>query len=188
MNYNFEKLNGKPVSTPEAYAQSFKHKEPVVVTGLCGRILRGKSPLDFTTLTDDPKRKIVMLMGPDGLSLLSGKESYDMLTSIGYTHSYIAQKISEGTQFKLAIFPESQDAKPATWTNMVDLVSRAYPEVSRSLDRHHRQLANSVYLKDLFSGDGYTYTPDGQRGMQEYATLNKPINSLGNSILLDILF
>ncbi|HLD75813.1 MAG TPA: hypothetical protein VI874_02250, partial [Candidatus Norongarragalinales archaeon] len=43
------------------------------VSGLCGRIIRGKKAGDFETLTDDPDRKLVMLMGPDGLETLLGK-------------------------------------------------------------------------------------------------------------------
>jgi hypothetical protein len=235
MSRLFEQSSHQPVTTPEAYSQAFLRKEPVVATGLCGRILRGKVATDFTTLTDDPKRKIVMLMGPDGLSKMSGKSGLAMLTEIGYTREYIAQKMAESTQFKLVIFPESKDAKPATWYNVIDLVSRAYPETAAALKRYHSQLANSrfdeienqagfsfaevdangssdprymsferfiaspqsladtraflyfsAYLKELYSGDGYTYTPEGNRGLQEYITLNQPINALGKSITLDI--
>ena len=32
----------------------------IPIEGLCGRILRGKTPEDFATLTDDPERKIIM--------------------------------------------------------------------------------------------------------------------------------
>ena len=49
------------------------------ITGICGRILRGKSPKDFETLTDDPDRKLIMLMGGDGLERILGKSGYEAL-------------------------------------------------------------------------------------------------------------
>lgn len=223
------------ISAIEAYKKAFLSGEKISVKGLCGRILRGKTSIDFTTLTDDPNRKIVMLMGPDGLLLLLGKSGYEMLSSIGYTSTYMTQKISEGTKFKLVVFPESRKAKPATWINVINMVSEAYPQIA--IDLHHqisqlqsssfdeiqdssgysfaevdkngpsdsrfmtlerylnstRQLTDtraflyfSVYLKELFSGNGYTYSTNGQRGMQEYVTLNQPTADLGKHILLDL--
>lgn len=230
-----ESRTPKHIATVEGYAQAFQDGELVEVTNLCGRILRGKSASDFSTLTDDPTRSIVMLMGPDGLSILPGKTGYDMLTAIGYTPNYISQKISEQTQFKLVVFPESKLARVATWSNIINLISQTYPQAANALKNHRHQLSHTrfgdieaqaefsfaevetngptdprfmtldrflespmsladtrallyftVYLKDLFSGDGYTYDSYGQRGMQEYVTLNQPIHSLGSNVLLDI--
>jgi hypothetical protein len=235
MSHRPDWLFPQHTSTVEGYSKAFQEGKTISVQGLCGRILRGKNPNDFVSLTDDPNRKIVMLMGPDGLSLLPGKSGHEMLTAIGYTPDYINQKILEGTQFKLAVFPESKFARPATWSNMVSLISHAYPQTTKALHSHYNQLSKipfeqiqtqsgfsfaevekngpsdprfmtidrfmqsqmnlvdiraflyfSIYLKELFSGDGYTYSSDGYRGMQEFATLNQPINSLGKNALLDI--
>lgn len=55
------------------------------MSNLVGRILRGKKPEDFLTLTDEPEtRKIVMLMAEDGLKSLLGKKGTEILLSIGY--------------------------------------------------------------------------------------------------------
>jgi hypothetical protein len=97
------------------------------ITGICGRIIRGKRPEDFETLTDDPERKLVMLMGPDGLGLLPGKTGHDMLVAIGYEPDYLRHKVAEGNQFKLVVFPEGGPAKLATWENAVEAVSEVYP-------------------------------------------------------------
>jgi hypothetical protein len=223
------------VTTIEAYANAFTSGEEVAVQGLCGRILRGTQPEDFSTLTDDPQRKVVMLMGSDGLEQLPGKPGYDMLATIGYTDEYIARKIDGGTTFKLIIFPESKIARPATWSNMLDIVSEAYPDVRPRLlansellqavsfatiqavagyrfaevdangpeddrymtyDRYAQSgmgviatrafLYHCVHMRDLFRGDGYTSTPLGERGVQEYAIRNERPEHLGNHILLDL--
>ena len=78
------------------------------------RILRSKSLEDFETLTNDPNRKIIMLMGGDGLEKILGKTGYEALISIGYMLDYIEYKIKSGFQFKIVIFNEGEIAKLAT--------------------------------------------------------------------------
>ena len=68
-------------------------KNKIPITGLCGRIIRGKSPDDFLTLTDDPNRDIIMLMGGDGLEQILGKTGYEALINIGYMEDYIEYKV-----------------------------------------------------------------------------------------------
>lgn len=98
---------------------------------LCGRLVRGKESRDFETLTDDPQRKIVMLVGPDGLSQFLGKSGYELLRLIGYTEAHIRRKvIDEGNQFKLAVLPQKSGALLATWENTISMVAAEYPEVA----------------------------------------------------------
>ena len=206
------------------------------VEGLCGRIIRGKSSADFDTLTDDPNRKVVMLMGPDGLELLPGKTGFEMLITIGYTADHINRKVvEEGNQFKLVIFEEGSEAKLATWENVIDITSRAYPTVATMLRIAASDLQRTkfsefeaqagfafkdvdklgvidsrfmtadrlaasdgaswkvraflyfvVHCRELFSGDGYTYTEQGARGLKEYLVMNKPIKDLGANLILDL--
>jgi len=223
------------VSTVEQYTRAFQEGQRVQVSRLCGRIVRGKRPEDFTTLTSDPNRKIVMLMGSDGLEMMPGKSGYEMLTTIGYTKRHIAARLGEGLQFKLAVFPESNIARPATWNNMIDMASHAYPRAAAPLRAHQDTLQKTsfadieqsagytfadvdaegiadprymtyerflrspkdlvaarallyftMHLRELYAGDGHTYTHDGRRGLQEYAIENAPISQLGKSVLLDI--
>lgn len=217
------------------YVRALHHGTPQKVTGLCGRIIRGKQPADFLTLTDDPTRKLVLLMGPDGLEKLLGKSGYDMLVEIGYETAYIDRKVAEGNRFKLIVFPEGGPAKLATWENVLDVVGNVYPNVASKLARHahglihtdfaeiehvagfnfsavdkagptdprymteerFRQSAGTlvdaraflyftVHLRELFSGDGYTYTADGRRGLMEYIVANKPIADLGSHEIIDL--
>ncbi|MFC1598633.1 hypothetical protein ACFL2U_01300 [Patescibacteria group bacterium] len=115
----------------ETYAELVKTGQPAQepVAGICGRIIRGKKPEDFTTLTDDPERKIVMLVDPDGLAELLGKNGYKMLLTVGYEPDYLEHKVREGNQFKLVVFPEGGAAKLATWDNVVAMVEQVYPDL-----------------------------------------------------------
>lgn len=218
-------------------------------SGLCGRIIRGKQPADFLSLTDDPTRKLVMVLGPDGLRTLLGKSGYKMLLAIGYDKPYIESKVSGGTQFKLVVFSQqAANAKKAIWSHVVASVSEAYPDAAGLLKQnlpvlkclrtpaakgwrkdvdwfmfckavgfdpaevdkigrddprfmtYERFVSESagdvfaarlflyftLYLKELYGGDGYTYNGQGKRGATEYIVPNKPIASLGEHELVDI--
>ena len=217
------------------FVQAFVSGQVLAVSGLCGRIIRGKKPADFTTLTDDPNRELVMLMGPDGLTKIMGKSGYEMLVAIGYEPEYLEHKVQEGNQFKLVVFPEGGAAKLATWDNVVEVVSSVYPDVASKLrrflpsfksqsfsqieqnagfrfldvekagkndyrfmtyDRFRLSQGNlwearaflyfTIHLRELFSGDGYTYDSQGNKGMMEYIVPNKPITELGDHRIVDI--
>ena len=116
------------------------------VAGLCGRVIRGTKPADFLTLTDDPKRKLVLLMGPDGLQLLLGKSGLEALQVIGYEPEYIRRKVLvEHNDFKLVVFKEGRDAVLATWDNVIMVVSRVYPEVTVMLKRNRDALKTQSF-------------------------------------------
>lgn len=217
------------------YAKLFRGQAISGVEGLCGRIIRGKKSDDFKTLTDDPDRKLVMLMGPDGLEKLLGKNGHDMLVEIGYEAEYIKHKVKEGNQFKLVVFREGGAAKLATWKNVVEVVAEVYPDIAHKLYQNLDDMENTsfakiermagfdfdeidkkgksdsrfmtyerfqkctgtlvearaflyftIHLRELFSGDGYTYTYDGRRGLKEYIVANKPIADLGENEVIDI--
>lgn len=216
----------------------------VAVTGLAGRIIRGTKSTDFLTLTDDPDRKLVMLMGPDGLAKLLGRSGYDQLVQIGYEPNYIVRKVNEGNQFKLVVFEEGGSIRLATWDNVIEAVSEVYPTIERDLyaqrhdlkaclfkdiDEKFKRLTSqtmaevdkegknnpnfmtydrllgfvrggkplslveiraflyfTVHLRELFSGDGYTYDDKGTRGLMEYIVPNKRIDQLGKNAIINI--
>jgi hypothetical protein len=223
------------VNTVEQYQHAFMNGEQVDVRGLCGRLLRGKTPADFELLTDDANREIVMLMGPDGLAELPGRTGYEMLEVIGYTREHIAERVAAGNRFKLAVFPEGEEACVATWDNVTDLASRTYPAIQDVLETHLPDLKIAMFkgleattgysfhdvdclgkaderymtyarfcespqdlvatrafyyftlhLRELFSGDGYTYDHTGGKGVVEYIIRNKPVRELGESALMDL--
>ncbi len=223
------------VTTVDAYVDAFAKNMPVSVAHLCGRMIRGKEPEDYDHLTDDTNRKIVMLIGPDGLEKLPGKSGYDALELLGYTQAHIAERINAGYIFKLAVFEEGNDARIADWDGMTALAAATYPDIKAPIEAHLDELKSTpfqviedgagfsfaevdyngiddprymtheryldspqdliatralhyftLHLRELYSGDGYTYDSDGNRGVMEYAVLNKPIHELGKHALIDI--
>jgi hypothetical protein len=206
------------------YKDCFENGTVKDVSGICGRIIRGIKPEDFETLTDDPDRKLVMLLGPDGLQSLLGKTGEEMLIEIGYEKDYIKRKVDEGNSFKLVIFPEGDEAGKAYWFEVLRFVSKAYPAIRKRIQKYLVQLRLSsfekfekeagfifsevdkigkeddrfmtydryinsedtllnlrsflyftVHLRELFTGNGYTKTYDGKKGLSEYIAENKKI-------------
>lgn len=223
------------ISTVDEYVDAFENGTPVTVTSLCGRMIRGKKPSDYDHLTDDTNRKIVMLIGPDGLEELLGKSGYDALNLLGYTKDHIAERVTAGYKFKLAVFEEGRDAHVADWDNMTALAAEIYPDIRNQLESHLDELKSTsfatieeaagfsfaevdhigiadprymtherylmspqdlvstrafhyftLHLRELYSGDGYTYDKNGKKGVLEYAIPNKPIHELGKHALIDI--
>lgn len=137
------------------FKRNFLAQNRVSAQGLCGRIIRGTKSEDFLTLTDDLTRKLVMLMGPDGLEKITGLSGYDSLIEIGYEADYIVRKVvDEGNQFKLVVFPEGGEALLASWDNVVKVVSNVYPEAKNALllylDDFKRIYGNYSDQRDAF--------------------------------------
>jgi len=101
-----------------------------------GRILRGRKPADFYTLTDLPDRQLVMVMDSDGLARLDGQTGWQCLQLIGYRMEYIVHKLAADYQFKLALFDLMPLEKAATWDTVAKAVSVVYPAVAGAMTRH----------------------------------------------------
>lgn len=224
-----------PVTTPADYREAFLRGGPVRVAGLCGRVLRGRAAEDFRSLGDDPGRRVVMLMGSDGLEHVCGRPGRSVLRGIGYTEEYVDRLLAEGTRFGLVVLPEVlAGARLATWDAVVDVAAEVYPEVagallaqrealkSRTVEELEtlagRRFADSaggmtaerfangpqglvntraflyhtVQLRDLFSGDGFTYRTredrDAERNpvLREYVVRNRPLGELPGHVLVDL--
>jgi hypothetical protein len=124
----------RTITEPDAYVRvlhcTFKGRRPRVA-GLMARVLRGKSDKDFETLSEDRDRKIVFLMGSDGLESLVGATNDEILAKIGYTAAYVARLQREGYHFKLVVFKTGPDiGQLATWDHVVELVASTYPDIA----------------------------------------------------------
>jgi hypothetical protein len=47
-------------------------------------------------------------------------------------------------------------------------------------------LCHTLHVDETFSGDGYAYTPDGERATQEYIIRNEPLDRLGEYASLNV--
>jgi len=223
-----------PVTDPHVFAELFKSGGWASVAGLCGRLLRGTDAKQFETLSDDMTRRLVLVMGSEGLEKLMGKPGHEMLVEVGYTPEFIHHKVvDERCQFKLVVFEGATVGKQATWANIIELACQAYPSVQDKLraqrealeatafadieqaagyrfasvtDTHDARFMNlehfsasagslvdvraflfhSVYLTELFTGDGFTRTDSGERGVAEYMCPNTQVSGLGSYAIIDV--
>jgi hypothetical protein len=125
---------------PTEYIELLKNGGSDKVEGLCGRIIRGKTPQCFSRLSDDPNRKVVMLTDSEGLQSLLGKNGYDMLITIGHHPDHIAKCLSEGKSYKIVVFPASS-ALEGTWDGVIRLGSQVYPDVAPFLKKYRPEFA-----------------------------------------------
>jgi hypothetical protein len=101
------------------------------ISELMGRLMRGRSPPHFRSLHYDLSRRIVSLIGPDGLHSLLHKTGYQMLIELGWTPEAIKHNIVvKKKHLKLVVFHKSEKpAPPATWDNLMTLLQPIYPDI-----------------------------------------------------------
>ncbi|MFA5124619.1 MAG: hypothetical protein WC473_02210 [Patescibacteria group bacterium] len=133
----------------EQYAEAFRrgYLGDVEANGVLGRIIRGKSPKDFETLTDDPTRKLILLTDPLALKAMVGVPAFDLLLRVGWDFPYAVGKIKDGFHVKLVVFHEGGNALLCTWDNMITLVGKAYPEIAQKIRRWLPELKKLDFRK-----------------------------------------
>jgi hypothetical protein len=191
----------------QAFVERFGTSQPLLtpLDGLTGRVLRGRNDADFLTLSDDPRRRVVFLTDAAALCALVGSHGQEILKQIGYADTFIARLLEQQTRFKLALFPDVAKL-PATWDNLLDLTSEAYPAWRAKIERARPVLKEHgdgalrgeaadvrAFLEDVinanrpFAGDGYTRREDdpSRRVHPEYVILNRPLAEMEACCLID---
>ncbi|HLD99297.1 MAG: hypothetical protein A2428_16965 [Bdellovibrionales bacterium RIFOXYC1_FULL_54_43] len=139
------------IATPEEYLKVLRCPEKagkIQIKGLVGRVLKGKAASEFDTLSNDPTRKLIFLMGSDGLEGLVGMNNDQIFTKIGYTSDYIKRLKNEGYKFKLVVFKsQGDDGKLATWNNVGQLVAKLYPGVASKIKTAMPRLKNTSFSR-----------------------------------------
>lgn len=174
------------------------------------RVLRGKKPADFQTLTHKPEiRKIVFMGGPELTNSLIGLPFNALLLHLAYPQEFIDSELDGGTQFKLLVSPlsavESQ-WQPATWFNLCDMALKVYPEWTDEIkyaqhfltyaDIKNNEAARSKVLhfftdmlgvNSQYVGDGLTqgFPELSIPRFREFAIFNPPHHPPG-SVLIDL--
>ncbi len=181
--------------------------ENVTPGTITGRVLRGVTGPDFSTLSADPRRHIVFLLDGDALRDLLGLTGLDVLKHIGYDAAFIRRLLAHGTRFRLALLPQVA-MQPGTWDHLLDLVQIVYPEWQAGVAQaraalkalHYDKVMASAgvpaelraFLQDvinvnrLYAGDGYTRRegfPD-QRVYAEYVCRNRPLADFAATCLI----
>lgn len=131
-----------------------------------GRIVRikGDGPL---TLTEEPDRRVVMIMGPAALADLTGRSGIEMLSLIGYTDEYVRRKLKEGCRFELVVFSRPRGKLAvANWSNTIDGIIEAYPEVA-DIVAVNRRLLTALSLADFEALAGFSFAHVDARGVKD---------------------
>ncbi|MHA1271646.1 MAG: hypothetical protein ACTSPY_17775 [Candidatus Helarchaeota archaeon] len=133
----------------DEYVKLFKEgrKNSTPITDLFGRILKGKSPNDFLSLSHNPDRKIVMLMQGGGLEKLLGKSGFEALKTIGYKLKYVKYMLENNYTFKLIIIKDWQLLKIATWENVIYLIEKIYPDIVDKIKLRLHELKTTPFHK-----------------------------------------
>lgn len=128
-----------------AFTQKCRPSSPLPVVG---RIIRGRNPEDFRTLTDDPEnRKVVMLFDEAGMHELIERDGRSMLLDVaGYEPSYLQGKLDVGFTFKIVAF-EPAGAELATWDGVLRTVAMAYPDIATMTGRHAHMLKSMTFAE-----------------------------------------
>jgi len=112
-----------------------------------GKIMRGKKPEDFLNLSENEDRKLVMVMGQDGLEKISKLRGQALLIAIGYQREYIHRLIDQGYYFKFIMFETSKDVIvcPANWPGVARMVLEVYPDTTLAWLKHFETLKTKVF-------------------------------------------
>jgi hypothetical protein len=128
---------------------TFSSENYTTIKTLRGRILRGKSPRDFWTLTDDPRRKLITMLGADSLNQLIGMSGHEILISIGATKEFTKKKFfDEHNEYKLIIFAAKEAGSPclADWNNTVELTAKVRDMLGVLIEKEYLDLSKPSFF------------------------------------------
>ena len=142
------------VIDPATYATMFQERREFSrhFAGVCGRVVRGTAPHDFSMLSFFPGRRLAWLFGPDGLRSVVGCSDNEVLRRIAKSDQpWLNDRLAEGMRFKLIVMPQ-MECRRADWDGVFDMVEQHYPEVAGKLDRWRsvlRQASSEGLPQDL---------------------------------------
>ena len=136
-------------------------------TALCGRFMKGRKEEDFEILSEEPGKVLSWVCSEEMLlNVLATNNPVEALISIGFRTKYIQERLKDGTQFKLVVFPtttntnatsssnseeEGNDntttttmvAEVVTWTNLWKLIKVAYgDDIDQALEPFKDDIPN----------------------------------------------
>ncbi|CAF3604104.1 unnamed protein product [Adineta steineri] len=142
------------------------------LTGLYCRLTKGITDDDFFRLSQDPTKRLTWVYDHETLRSLLGMSHLEMLIHSGHTIEWIRHQLEGNKKFKLIIFSvPSDEIKLATWDNLFEILSKAYPEIDSNIwYRYSSQLKEMTYkeidpegiiLRNYYLGptsDGHMHT------------------------------
>ena len=129
----------------EEYESMYKKNKKGKVKGLFGKILKGRSEDEYQHVTNDPKRRVVMLFGSDALEDFIGKTGEQVLKGIGFTEDSIRHRVEQGYTFKIVVFKPNKRIVLATWDNVAKVCEKMYPKVGDKVKANLAALKSTAF-------------------------------------------
>ena len=89
--------------------QQQQQEQETSVVVLCGRFMKGRKEEDFEILSEEPGKLLSWVCSEDMLlnvlCTTTTTNPVEALISVGFRTKYIKERLNDGTQFKLVIFP-----------------------------------------------------------------------------------
>lgn len=119
---------------PTTYVAMFEGRvsAPAVISGVCGRVVRGRSEADFALLAFASGRRLAWVTGPDGLRGMIGRSAENLVLGIGKDRAWLREKRAEGMRWRLVVLPQTACVR-ADWGGVLAMVEAHYPEVAPKL-------------------------------------------------------
>jgi len=119
---------------PATYAAMFEgHQDvPVAISGVCGRVVRGRHEDDFAMLAFASGRRLAWVTGADGLHAMLGRPPADIVLGIGKDRAWLHEKLAEGMRWKLIVMPQAACTR-ADWRGVFAMIETQYPELAAKL-------------------------------------------------------
>mmetsp|Transcript_6631 Transcript_6631/g.10129 ORF Transcript_6631/g.10129 Transcript_6631/m.10129 type:complete len:234 (-) Transcript_6631:220-921(-) len=94
---------------------------------VCGRFMKGQTDADFLKLSDEKGKLLSWVCPSEALHFLLGKKPVEAMLAIGFNTDWIAERLKDGTKFKLVVFPVNEkETTIPTWENLWKLIATAY--------------------------------------------------------------
>lgn len=133
---------------------------------LYGRVICGNDNEYFDRFHINSERRLIFLIGAKDCLSLYERGGKEILVALGYPHEYIESRITKGSYFKLVLYLEKMDQKEATWENVLNLASQAYPEIASDLKKHKRGL-ELLAFEDFEQVSGFKFKEVAKAGRED---------------------
>ena len=116
---------------PATYIAMFEERMPApkVISGVCGRVVRGTSEADFAMLAFANGRRLAWVMGPDGLRDMIGRSVESVILGVGKDRTWLSEKVAEAMRWRLVVLPQAKCVR-ADWLGVFAMIEAHYPEVA----------------------------------------------------------
>lgn len=183
---------------------------PPRMTGVCGRIVRGKADEDFTRLSFLPGRRLAWVIGVEGLRAMISMSDTEKILTIGKSLPWLEEKLAAGLLSSIRQFyPEIAERVGRWWPilraqgvsagvgielrvskikddplHALHMSLEKYQNADDTLENARLFLLHSLGVNDLYDGTGTTGYANIRSG--EYLVPNRSLVEFPNRAEVDL--